>query len=140
MDLRGFPMDVEKHYAEIQKEKGKFSAVFGSKSIAEADEVLVLQEFHPEFEFPAVYYFPEDSLSLVFFEANRHHTSCPIKGIASYWDLRIDDLHLQNAVWSYPEPLPSFSSIKAHYAFDTSRGIQILRNGDALEFKAILRK
>lgn len=56
--------------------------------------------------------------------ATDHHTTCPFKGEASYWSLRVGDRVEGNAVWGYPEPLagcPPIGDLVAVY-FDRLDG------------------
>jgi uncharacterized protein (DUF427 family) len=51
-------------------------------------------------------YFPPDSIKKEFFSKNDHHTTCPWKGEASYYDIIVDGEKNENAAWYYPDPLP----------------------------------
>lgn len=42
---------------------------------------------------------------------------CEWKGQATYYDVVVGDKVAPAAAWSYPQPTPSFSSIKDHIAF-----------------------
>jgi uncharacterized protein (DUF427 family) len=44
-------------------------------------------------------------------------TTCPYKGEASYWTIRVGDRAVEDAVWSYPEPLPECPRIKGYFCF-----------------------
>jgi uncharacterized protein (DUF427 family) len=46
-----------------------------------------------------------------------HHTTCPYKGEASYWTLRVGDRVAENAVWAYPHPLPERADLADYVAF-----------------------
>jgi uncharacterized protein (DUF427 family) len=51
-----------------------------------------------------------------------HHSYCPYKGEASYYDV-VDGIgtDLTAAVWYYDEPFPAVAEIKGHVAFYADR-------------------
>jgi uncharacterized protein (DUF427 family) len=51
-----------------------------------------------------VLYFPEDEVRTDLLEPTRTHTTCPWKGEASYWSVRVGDRVVEDAAWGYPEP------------------------------------
>jgi uncharacterized protein (DUF427 family) len=48
-------------------------------------------------------------------------TYCPYKGIASYWNAVVGASVVENAAWSYEDPLPESSAIRGLLSFDESR-------------------
>ena len=52
-----------------------------------------------------------------FMEPTNHRTHCPYKGDASYWTLRVGNRAVENAVWSYEQPLAGMERIKGLLAF-----------------------
>ncbi|HZR81098.1 MAG TPA: DUF427 domain-containing protein [Candidatus Binatia bacterium] len=62
-------------------------------------------------------YFPPSALVREHFRASDHHTVCPWKGTASYYDVVVDGETNPNAAWTYPEPKPAAANIKDHVAF-----------------------
>ena len=71
-------------------------------------------------------YFPLESIKLSFFDKNDHHTLCPWKGIASYYDIVVDGKTNASAAWFYSEPKSAASNIKNYIAF--WRGVQVTEN------------
>ena len=63
------------------------------------------------------YYFPRKDVRMDVLERTAHQTHCPYKGDASYWTIKIGDRLIDNAVWSYEQPLPEMSQIKDYLAF-----------------------
>nr|WP_309597809.1 DUF427 domain-containing protein [Flavobacterium oreochromis] len=51
------------------------------------------------------------------------HTTCPWKGLASYYTIKIEDIENNDAAWYYPSPSPLAESIKNYVAF--WRGVKI---------------
>ncbi len=64
-----------------------------------------------------VYYFPRADVRFGLLEATDHHTHCPFKGDASYYSVVAGDRRAENAVWAYPQPLPSVPELADYVAF-----------------------
>jgi uncharacterized protein (DUF427 family) len=64
-----------------------------------------------------VWYFPPEDVRAEVLEPSDKHTECPVKGTASYWDVRAGDRVVKNAVWSYQSPIPGREDIKGYMAF-----------------------
>ena len=62
--------------------------------MAESNDTVVVENNH---------YFPADSLKKEFFEDSIAQTSCPWKGRASYYSLRVNGELNKDAAWYYPE-------------------------------------
>ena len=63
-----------------------------------------------------VLYVPEADLRGDLFVPSDHHTVCPFKGVASYLSIRLPDRTVENAAWTYPDPLPGCPPISGHVA------------------------
>ena len=63
------------------------------------------------------YYIPREDVQEEWLIASRTRTTCPYKGHASYWSLRVNDSVAEDAVWAYRDPLPECPRIKGHYCF-----------------------
>jgi uncharacterized protein (DUF427 family) len=50
-----------------------------------------------------------------------HTSHCPYKGDASYWSVRVGDRIAENAVWSYPDPIPGAPPLSGYLAFYWNR-------------------
>ena len=82
--------------------------------LAESDETVVVEGNH---------YFPADSLRREHFRESRTHTTCPWKGVASYYDVVVGGEVNADAAWYYPEPLDAAKQIKDYVAF--WRGVRV---------------
>lgn len=69
-------------------------------------------------------YFPPESINKEFFKESTTHTTCPWKGVASYYDVVVDGIVNKDAAWYYPEPRDLAKGIKNHVAF--WKGVEIL--------------
>jgi uncharacterized protein (DUF427 family) len=88
-------------------------------------ENTVLAESDRTIEIEGNQYFPPDSIKREFLKPNDHHTLCPWKGLASYYDLDVNGKKNLSAAWYYPEPRPAARQIKDYVAF--WRGVRVER-------------
>jgi uncharacterized protein (DUF427 family) len=87
--------------------------VFNGETVASSKRAKLL---HESGHLP-VYYFPEEDVRMDLLQGSEYTTSCPFKGEASYWSVRVGDNVAENAVWSYPEPVESCPPISGYLAF-----------------------
>src|SRR3546814_7012642 len=85
------------------------TTLFRSDSLA---TVLALETGHGP-----VYYFPREDVRMDLLARTDHRTRCPYKGDASYWTLRAGDRRIENAVWSYKQPITGAEAIEGRLAF-----------------------
>ncbi len=85
----------------------------GGVKLAESDDAVVLEETG----LPARYYLPREDVRASYLEPTQTHTTCPFKGEASYWSIRIGDHVHKDLVWSYPEPIPGAEGIAGLLCF-----------------------
>ena len=83
-------------------------AIWNGKILAESEDTIVVENNH---------YFPANSIREEFFTKTDHHTTCPWKGLASYYSLEVDGETNPNAAWYYPDPKDAAKQIKNHVAF-----------------------
>lgn len=80
----------------------------GDVLIAESDDTVIVEGNH---------YFPRESVKLDLLTDNSRQTTCPWKGVASYYDIQVDGRVLPAAAWYYSHPKEKASQIKDHIAF-----------------------
>jgi len=83
-------------------------AIWNGETIAESGDTVVVEGNH---------YFPASSLKRELLRDNAKTTSCPWKGVASYYDLVVGDQVNEAAAWTYPTPKDAAANIKDHVAF-----------------------
>lgn len=83
-------------------------AIWNDTVIAESDETIVIEMNH---------YFPPEAVKQEFIRKSEHHTICPWKGQASYYDIVVDGQTNQNAAWYYSDPKADAEMIKGYVAF-----------------------
>ena len=76
--------------------------------IAESDATIVVENNH---------YFPKNSVNTGYLRPSDTHTTCPWKGLASYYTLDVDGMQNPDAAWYYPDPKPAAENIKDYIAF-----------------------
>ncbi|KAF8600298.1 DUF427-domain-containing protein [Ceratobasidium sp. AG-I] len=80
----------------------------GSTILAESDKTVVVEGNH---------YFPPDSINKSLFKDSNTHTTCPWKGVASYYDVEVDGKTISDVAWYYPTTKDAAANIKDHVAF-----------------------
>ena len=83
-------------------------AIWNNTVIAESNETVKLE---------GNYYFPPGSVITHFLRDSSTHTTCSWKGMASYYDIVIDDSINNDAAWYYPEPKQEALNIRNYVAF-----------------------
>ncbi len=101
------------HRVDVEPSPRWVRVKFNGEIIADTKRALLLMETG---NLP-VYYFPPADVRMELLEPTDHHTTCPYKGVASYWTIKVGDRVAENAVWGYLDPLPAHPEIKGYLAF-----------------------
>jgi uncharacterized protein (DUF427 family) len=83
-------------------------AIWNDQIIAESNDTIVVENNH---------YFPIESVKAEYLENTNTHTTCPWKGLASYYTLNVDGKKNQDAAWFYPQPKEAANHITNYVAF-----------------------
>ncbi|GER88487.1 hypothetical protein KDW_26490 [Dictyobacter vulcani] len=89
-------------------------ASWNGVTLAESDHCVVVEGNQ---------YFPPDAVHKEYFKESATHTTCPWKGLASYYTVEVNGETNKDAAWYYPEPKDAAKQIKDHVAF--WRGVKI---------------
>ncbi len=89
-------------------------AVWNGAVLAESDQYEIVE---------GNYYFPPDTIKREYFKDSNTHTTCPWKGVASYYDIEVDGQVNKDAAWYYPEPKDAAKKIAGYIAF--WRGVKV---------------
>jgi len=69
------------------------------------------------------YYFPPDAINQQYFKPSSTHSTCPWKGLASYYTVAVEGQENKDAAWYYPEPKDAAKNIRGYVAF--WRGVKV---------------
>jgi uncharacterized protein (DUF427 family) len=83
-------------------------ATWNGVVLAESDRTVVVEGNH---------YFSRESLRGDFLRPSDTHSTCPWKGMASYYHIEVNGECNRDAAWCYPDPLPAAEQIKDRIAF-----------------------
>ena len=107
------PMPEYRGLIYFEDSPRRMRAVFSGETVVDSSRAKLL---HEHGHLP-VYYFPEEDVRMDLLEPTDHSTTCPWKGEASYWSVRVGDRVAENAVWSYLDPLEDAPPLEGYYAF-----------------------
>ena len=83
-------------------------ATWNGALIAESDNTVVVEGNH---------YFPVTDVRAEYLRPSDTHTTCHWKGLASYYDIAVDDKVNSDAAWYYPEPSKEAERVRDRVAF-----------------------
>lgn len=89
-------------------------AVWNGATLAESDRTIVVEGNH---------YFPPDAIDLQYFKESSTHTTCPWKGVASYYTIEVNGQENKDAAWYYPQAKDKAKNIEGYVAF--WRGVKV---------------
>ena len=82
--------------------------------MAQSDATVVVEGTH---------YFPRDAVNPEFLIESATKSTCPWKGVASYYSISVDGKTNTDAAWYYPDPSQAAEEIRDHIAF--WRGVSV---------------
>lgn len=83
-------------------------AIWNGAVLAESDKCEVVEGNQ---------YFPPDTINKQYFKESNTHTSCPWKGVASYYTIEVDGQQNKDAAWYYPTTKEKAKNIEGYVAF-----------------------
>ena len=83
-------------------------AIWNGTTIAESDVFEIVE---------GNVYFPSAAVKREYFQESALHTTCPWKGVASYYSVVVNGQTNADAAWYYPAPKDAAKQIKDHVAF-----------------------
>ena len=105
------------HRVDVRPSSREVRVLLGGETIAQTRRAMLLFETG----LPTRYYIPPADVRTEFLSRSRTTSICPDKGQASYWSARVGERSVEDAAWSYLEPLPEFPRIKGHICFYPER-------------------
>ncbi len=104
-------------------------AIWNGAVLAESEATIVVEGNH---------YFPPDSINRAYFSPSDKHSTCPWKGVASYYSIEVDGSVNKDAAWVYPEPKEAASQIKDYVAF--WKGVKVTDGDGDEESESLLKR
>jgi uncharacterized protein (DUF427 family) len=89
-------------------------ATWSGATLAESDNCIVVEGNQ---------YFPPDSVNREYLQQSDAHSTCPWKGVASYYTVVVNGKQNEDAAWYYPQPKDAAGQIKDYVAF--WRGVKV---------------
>lgn len=83
-------------------------AIWNGAVLAESNKCVVVEGNQ---------YFPPDSINQQYFKDSSTHTTCPWKGVASYYSIEVDGQVNKDAAWYYPTTKDAAKNIEGYIAF-----------------------
>ncbi len=89
-------------------------AIWNGAVIAQSDDIVTVE---------GNAYFPAESVNKDVLKPSDLHSTCPWKGVASYYTLEVNGQTNPNAAWYYPAPKDAAKNIADRVAF--WKGVQV---------------
>ena len=101
------------HAMTIEPNPQRITVTCHGSLIADTKRALTLREG----SLPPTQYIPRADVKMAALRRTTHSTHCPFKGDASYFTITVGKKTLENAVWTYEDPMPASAPIKDYVAF-----------------------
>ena len=83
-------------------------ATWNGAILAESEDTIVVENNH---------YFPPQSINKEYFAETDTHSTCPWKGEASYYTIKVEGKENVDAAWYYPKAKEAAHNIQGYVAF-----------------------
>ncbi len=83
-------------------------AIWNGVVLAESDHTEIVEGNH---------YFPPNTIKREYFQESNTHTTCGWKGVASYYDIVVNNAVNKDAAWYYPSTKDTAKKIEGYIAF-----------------------
>ena len=97
--------------------ESRVTATLDGRTIGESSAVIRVDEDGAS----PRYYFPRDAVHVSQLTRSETTTSCPFKGVATYYSFTQGDRQFKDAIWSYEDPYDEHVALKGRIAFYDDR-------------------
>jgi uncharacterized protein (DUF427 family) len=105
------------HTITITPSDAHVQVVVNGQTVADSDRPVLLDETG----LPTRYYLPREDVRTDLLVPTSFQTTCPFKGQASYWSLKLDNETFDGIVWSYKTPIAGAEAIAGLLCFYNER-------------------
>lgn len=112
----GFKLHPE-HEVKVRLFRGRVRVSAEGVEIADTKFAVMVEETNHA----PVYYIPLDDVREEYLSASSHVTRCPFKGKARYWNLKLGEHEIDNALWGYEMPYDEALELAGLVAFQPSK-------------------
>lgn len=100
-------------HIKINPADGTWVVRAGGAVLGESANALELTEGR----YPPVIYIPRADIAMMFLDKSDTTSTCPHKGVATYYSIASNGGPIADAAWSYESPKPGMEAIAGHLAF-----------------------
>ncbi|MEV0948192.1 DUF427 domain-containing protein [Rhodococcus sp. NPDC049939] len=108
---------AENGHISIEPGHKRIRVFFGGQAVADTTRAVYLFEKN----LVPVYYIPRTDVNFDVLYPVDATTTCPWKGKARYWDLRVGDRSAPQSVWGYDEPPANSLDLSSYVAFQWNK-------------------
>jgi uncharacterized protein (DUF427 family) len=87
----------------------------------EIDGIVVAETSRPlaltETGLPVRYYIPREDMKWDVLVPSETRTTCPYKGVASYWSVKDGDKNYPDLIWAYPDPFEDAERVRDAFGY-----------------------
>jgi uncharacterized protein (DUF427 family) len=105
------------HTITTETTEERVRVLVAGEVLADTTNAVVLYETG----LPPRYYLPREDVRMDLLEPTETATTCPFKGAASYWTVRIGDREVVDVAWSYETPIEDRAEIAGLVCFFVER-------------------
>ena len=103
------------HQITITPSDRHIDVTLGGEKLASSDRAVLLEETGA----PDRYYLPKEDVRTDLLRPTSTKSTCPYKGVASYWSVEAGGQVHQDVVWAYETPIPAAKQITGLLCFYT---------------------
>lgn len=101
----------------LRKAEGTWVVRAGGAVLAESTDAVEVTEGSRD----PVIYFPQGDIAMPVLEKTATTTTCPFKGVASYYAIHAKSYEIDDAAWSYETPNAGMERLAGLIAFDAEK-------------------